>query len=155
MGSTNPSTPASRKSSISGIQTRSDGCPFSPGIVFERSASVSPRSDDDLIFVAVRVASKFQQEVKDGRDELPSRQDHRQTPPKRSLFKRWATRFASVQDDCEYKAIKIPRHVYKQHFARDAERNYVGTEPERDWTEEDLMREFGFYQDVPLGAMHC
>lgn len=54
-----------------------------------------------------------------------------------------------------YKALKLPRREYKRHFARDASGNYVGSEPQRDWDEDELMREFGAFQDVPLHSMYC
>lgn len=47
----------------------------------------------------------------------------------------------------------MPRREYKRHFARDRDGNYVGTEPERDWDEADLRREFGVYQDMALRSV--
>jgi hypothetical protein len=49
--------------------------------------------------------------------------------------------------------MKMPRRDYKKFFARDADGQYAGTEPEREWDEEELGREFGAYQDVPLHSV--
>ena len=43
----------------------------------------------------------------------------------------------------------MPRSEYRKHFARDKNNFYVGTEPERMWTAEELDEEFGMYQDSP------
>lgn len=47
----------------------------------------------------------------------------------------------------------MPRRDYKRHFARDRDGNYVGTEPEREWYEDDLEREFGQYQSMALRSV--
>lgn len=47
----------------------------------------------------------------------------------------------------------MPRRDYKKFFAKDRDGRYVGTEPEREWTREDLEREFGCYQDMPLRSI--
>ena len=52
-----------------------------------------------------------------------------------------------------YTAMKMPRKDYKKHFARDKDGKYIGTEPEREWSEEDLQREFGQYQDMALRSI--
>ncbi|KAK4893156.1 hypothetical protein LTR27_008496 [Elasticomyces elasticus] len=131
---------------FSGVTTRSDGCPFSPGIVFERSPATSPRSDDDLIFVVVKISNRAALETT---DELPSR------PAKRHFLRRLGTRILGPNDADDFKAVRMPRSEYKRHFARDGLRQYVGTEPEQQWTEEDLKLEFGQYECTPLRAMHC
>lgn len=45
----------------------------------------------------------------------------------------------------------MPRGEYKRHFARDSDGNYAGTEPQREWDEESINREYGAYQAVPIG----
>lgn len=47
------------------------------------------------------------------------------------------------------KVVRVPRSEYRKHFARDKNNIYVGTEPERMWTIEELDEEFGMYQDLP------
>ena len=47
----------------------------------------------------------------------------------------------------------MPRRDYKRYFARDKDGNYVGTEPEREWSEQDLERQFGVYQDMALRSI--
>lgn len=47
----------------------------------------------------------------------------------------------------------MPRKDYKSWFARDREGKYVGSEPEREWTVEDLEREFGAFQEMPLRSI--
>lgn len=49
--------------------------------------------------------------------------------------------------------MKMPRKDYKKYFARDREGNYAGTEPEREWSREELDRDFGQYQDMPLRSV--
>lgn len=61
----------------------------------------------------------------------------------------------SADKEERYKAIKMPRGEYKKYFQRDREGNYAGTEPEREWEEEDLMREYGVYQAMPLHSIVC
>ena len=64
-----------------------------------------------------------------------------------------STRLSGPPDPNSYTAIKMPRREYKRYFAKDANCNYIGTEPEREWTREDLDREFGVYQDMPLRSI--
>ena len=52
-----------------------------------------------------------------------------------------------------YTAIKMPRKEYKKYFARDRNGDYAGTEPEREWSQEDLDREFAQYQEMPLRSI--
>ena len=47
----------------------------------------------------------------------------------------------------------MPRRDYKRYFARDKDGNYVGTEPEREWSEQDLEKQFGMYQDMALRSI--
>jgi hypothetical protein len=42
----------------------------------------------------------------------------------------------------------MTRLDYKKYFAKDREGNYIGTEPKREWTEEELDDEFRQYQKV-------
>jgi len=62
-----------------------------------------------------------------------------------------STRVNGSEPKCRYTAIKMPRRDYKAYFARDRDGNYAGTEvPEKEWSEEDLKRCYGCYQDMPL-----
>lgn len=61
----------------------------------------------------------------------------------------------SAEREERYKAIKMPRGDYKRYFQRDKDGNYAGTEPERDWNEAELMKEFGHYQEMPLHTIPC
>lgn len=47
----------------------------------------------------------------------------------------------------------MPRKDYKKYFMRDKDGGYAGSEPEKEWTEADLQREFGQYQDMPLRSI--
>ncbi|KAG4429478.1 hypothetical protein IFR05_015041 [Cadophora sp. M221] len=49
----------------------------------------------------------------------------------------------------DIKVIRMPRSEYLRSFARDKNNEYVGTDPERRWTEQDLEEEFGVYQGLP------
>ena len=64
-----------------------------------------------------------------------------------------STRISGTPDPDRYTAIKMPRKDYKRYFARDKDGNYAGTDPEREWSEEDLKRDFGEYQDMPLRSI--
>jgi len=44
------------------------------------------------------------------------------------------------------RVVYMPRREYLKYFARDAKRNYIGSEPERDWTDEQLDDMFGKYE---------
>jgi hypothetical protein len=43
----------------------------------------------------------------------------------------------------------MPRRKDLKYFARDEKKNYVGSEPERTWTDEQLDGMFGQYQPAP------
>lgn len=64
-----------------------------------------------------------------------------------------STRLSGSPDPDRYTAIKMPRKDFKRYFARDKDGKYVGTEPEREWSEEDLKSYFGDYQDLPLRSI--
>ncbi|KAF2208439.1 hypothetical protein CERZMDRAFT_87816 [Cercospora zeae-maydis SCOH1-5] len=121
------------------VRTRSLG--FGAGVVYERD--FQEPSDDDIIIVTVRLSNQF-----------------RKFPQPRSFLRRLSTRMGSgldhsAQKEERYKAVKMPRGEYKRHFRRDKDGNYAGTEPERDWDEDELMKEYEAYQDVPLARILC
>ena len=64
-----------------------------------------------------------------------------------------STRVNGAPDPDRYIAMKLPRIAYRKHFARDRDGNYAGTEPEREWSEADLERDFGVYQHMPLRSI--
>lgn len=81
-------------------------------------------------------------------------------PQPRSFLRRLSTRVASSFDHSaekeeRYKAVKMPRRDYKRYFRRDKDGGYAGTEPERDWDEDEINQEFGAYQDLPLLTILC
>jgi len=53
------------------------------------------------------------------------------------------------KDDRPMKVVRMPRREYLRYFARDSNHQYIGTEPEREWTAEELQEKFGQYQDLP------
>ncbi|GIZ47920.1 hypothetical protein CKM354_001099700 [Cercospora kikuchii] len=130
------------------VRTRSLG--FGAGVVYERD--YQEPSDDDVIIVTVRLSNQFRKLSVDGGDELPSR------PQRRSFLRRLSTRMGSgldhsAQKEERYKAVKMPRGEYKRHFRRDKDGNYAGSEPEREWNEAELMKEYEAYQDLPLSTV--
>jgi hypothetical protein len=48
------------------------------------------------------------------------------------------------------KVIYMPRREYLKHFARDLKGDYIGSEPFRRWTEDELLETFKQY--VPESA---
>lgn len=68
-------------------------------------------------------------------------------------MRRLSSRINGTPDPDRYTAMKMPRKDYKKHFARDRDGNYAGTEPEREWTQEQLDADFGPYQDMPLRSI--
>lgn len=45
----------------------------------------------------------------------------------------------------DFKVIRLPRSEYLKNFARDNNNNYIGTEAEKVWSEEDLDAVYGKY----------
>lgn len=129
------------------FRTRSIGGPFSAGVVFEREVDDSPPNDAEIIIATVRVTDSFRRASLETGSELPSR------PRPRSFLRRWSTRLSSPQDQNTYTALKMPRRDYKKWFVRDREGNYAGSEPEREWTRDDLDEEFGKYQSMPIRSI--
>lgn len=127
------------------VRTRSVGGFLSAGVIFERDPA-NPPSDDDIIIVTVRVTKK-QQRRDSFDDPLPDR------PPPRNFFRRMSTRVLSQPDRDTYKAVKMPRGEYLRHFRHDAQGHYAGTEPEREWAEEEINEKYGQYQEMPLRAV--
>ncbi|RMZ33910.1 hypothetical protein D0859_01928 [Hortaea werneckii] len=128
----------SRKSSI-----RSYSVPFTPTVSFQRRSSESP-SDDGLILTAVKIASPFRRQSLEEQEDLPVR------PTRRSFFRRLSTRWHASQSSEEVRLVKVPRREHQRYFARDYKGNYIGTEPERLWNEEEVEAMFGQYQDRPM-----
>ncbi|SMQ53316.1 unnamed protein product [Zymoseptoria tritici ST99CH_1A5] len=103
-----------------------------------------PLSDDDIIIVTVKLTNRFRKNSITGAEDLPGR------PQKRSFLRRLSTRVApsldhSAEKEERYKAVKMPRGEYKKRFIKNADGKYVGTEPEKEWDEEELEREYGQY----------
>ena len=137
-------------------------------MTFEREYDLSPPTDDEIIIATVRITNSFRRASVEGGDELPSRYDSDTNPTsasiymltsltyrpqRRSFFRRVSTRIGSPTDPSRYTAMKMPRGDYKKYFARDKEGNYAGTEPEKEWSKEDLDAAFGQYQDMRLRSI--
>ncbi|KAH7318987.1 hypothetical protein BKA65DRAFT_513608 [Rhexocercosporidium sp. MPI-PUGE-AT-0058] len=54
----------------------------------------------------------------------------------------------SQKEVSDIKVVRMPRSDYLKYFARDKNNNYIGSEPERNWTKQCLEEEFGMYQDL-------
>lgn len=133
------------------LRTHSLAGPHSTAVFFERdyqnTMDLSPPNDDEIIIVTVRITNSFRRASVEGGEDLPSR------PRPRNFLRRFSTRLSSPADECKYTAIKMPRRDYKRLFVRDKDGNYVGSEPEREWSREDLEREYGEYQHLPLTTL--
>jgi hypothetical protein len=52
------------------------------------------------------------------------------------------------------KTVWMPRREYKKYFAHDTAGNYIGTEPQRQWTEDELQEKFGqYHKDLTVGGV--
>ncbi|KFY92800.1 hypothetical protein V500_04027 [Pseudogymnoascus sp. VKM F-4518 (FW-2643)] len=60
--------------------------------------------------------------------------------------KSFMSKFKKDKEPATTKAVWMPRREYKKFFAKDKDGKYIGTEPQREWTEEELEEEFGQYQ---------
>ena len=47
------------------------------------------------------------------------------------------------------KIVFMPRGEYLKHFAKDEKANYIGTVPQRQWTEDELDEKYGHYRPIP------
>ena len=54
-------------------------------------------------------------------------------------------KFKKEKEPSTTRTVWMPRREYKKYFAKDKDGNYVGTEPQRKWTEDELMDKFGQY----------
>jgi hypothetical protein len=84
---------------------------------------------------------------------IPINIPHPRSPPARGFFRRMSTRVLTQPSPDKYKAIKMPRGDYLRYFRHDAQGHYVGTEPEREWLEEEIMEKYGQYQELPLRSV--
>ena len=55
----------------------------------------------------------------------------------------------SSKDPRPMKVVRMPRMDYLKYFARDEHHNYIGTEPERRWTPEEVEEKWGQYKNLP------
>lgn len=138
------STPTVHNHTLYPVRTRSVGGWLSSAVVFERDPA-SPPTDEDIIIVTVRLSKKQRRNSYD--DPLPDR------PPARGFFRRMGTRVLAQPSPDKYKAVKMPRGEYVRYFRHNAQGHYVGTEPEREWDEEEIMEKYGQYQDMPLRSV--
>jgi len=54
-------------------------------------------------------------------------------------------RLKGEKDFGPVKVVYMPRGEYLKYFARDQDAQYIGSEPEREWTEEELDDTYGKY----------
>lgn len=55
----------------------------------------------------------------------------------------------SDKDSRPMKVVRMPRREYLKYFAKDDKCNYIGTEPQKEWTAAELEEKFGQYQNLP------
>jgi hypothetical protein len=75
------------------------------------------------------------------------------SPPARGFFSRMRTRVLTQPSPDKYKAIKMPRGEYARYFRHDAQGRYIGTEPEREWGEHEILEKYARYQELPLRSV--
>jgi hypothetical protein len=75
------------------------------------------------------------------------------SPPTRGFFRRISTRVLTQPSPDRYKTVKMPRGDHVRYFRLNAQGHYVGTEPEREWEEEEIMEKYRQYQDFPLKSI--
>ncbi|RFU25121.1 hypothetical protein B7463_g11216, partial [Scytalidium lignicola] len=119
-----PSLPTLAKSSMGGITA-----PQYPPFKF---------TDDSIIRVVVRIHKTGVQTSKKPRYGSRVLQNVRNTILGRH------------PESKDVKIVGMPRKDYFKYFARDVNNVYIGTEPERFWTEKELDAEFGRYTDNHL-----
>lgn len=156
--SESPPSPVPRNGSITTITTRAITLNHGAGVQMERNASQT-RSDDEIILVTVKLSNKERRQSYD--DALPTRYVTQivfvalltgRRPPKRGFLRRMSTRILPPADEEKWKAVKMPRGDYKRYHIRDRDGNYAGSEPQQEWDEEDIKREYAAYQDLPVGS---
>ncbi|KAK6420687.1 hypothetical protein LTR95_016920 [Oleoguttula sp. CCFEE 5521] len=117
-------------------------------VALERSVTAPTKgtadalSESDIIIITVRITPKSRRASFD--DPLPDR------PAPRSFIRRLSTRISTPPDATKYKAVKMPRGEYLRHHRHDHEGKYVGTEPQKDWTEEEVEERYAQYQEMRL-----
>lgn len=55
-------------------------------------------------------------------------------------------KFKSAKSDRMIKVVFMPRAEYLKRFAKDYEGRYIGTEPQKEWTAEELDEKYGKYK---------
>jgi hypothetical protein len=55
-------------------------------------------------------------------------------------------KFRSEKSGKITKVVFMPRAEYLKHFAKDYDGQYIGTEPQKDWTAEELEEKYGKYR---------
>jgi hypothetical protein len=75
------------------------------------------------------------------------------SPPARGFFRCMSTRIFTQPSSDKYKEVKMPRGDHVRYFRRDAQGHYTGTEPEREWSETEIMEKYGQYRDLPLESI--
>jgi hypothetical protein len=93
---------------------------------------------DDLMVVPVTVTKKEA-------DQSPSSEKHGFMGKMKGLMSS-----SDKVTEGKLRIVHMPRREYLKYFAKDEKRNYVGTEPERSWTGEELDEMFGQYEPKPV-----
>ena len=79
---------------------------------------------------------------------IPSQTTLSEPPKKKSLFGKLKGKKQDdrISEKGLLKVVMMPRREYQKYFAKDLNGVYIGTEPYRRWTEEELEETFGKYK---------
>jgi hypothetical protein len=67
--------------------------------------------------------------------------------PRKSIFNK-------IMPSNKLKIVLMPQSEYNKYFAKDKAGNYIGTEPQREWTEAELDERYGKYKStLPMAPM--
>jgi hypothetical protein len=58
-------------------------------------------------------------------------------------------KFKKNKEPSTTRTVWMPRQDYKKYFAMDKDGKYIGTEPQREWTDDELEDMFGQYHKEP------
>jgi hypothetical protein len=177
------STPTIHHQTLYPVRTRSVGGFFSANVIFERDPACPPTDEDIIIvtvrlsrkqrrnsfddplpdrYVCFPYLWKFTCCLREASMPISNclysitryaLTPIFRSPPARGFLRRMSTRVLTQPSPDRYKAVKMPRGDYVRYFRHNAQGHYVGTEPEREWGEEEIMEKYGQYQDLPLRSI--
>jgi hypothetical protein len=83
---------------------------------------------------------------------IPAENKDKVEPKKKGLLGKLKGKKEEVVDSEKgvLKVVFMPRREYQKFFARDLNGNYIGTEPFRRWTEEELEQLYGRYKPAKV-----